>query len=184
MQVSPLFVIDIRNEYSHIPVFRSFKQFMAAIANRRLHRGQYRFSFDTQKDYIRLFEAMQSFKNCTILVDEADALFQVRDFERPLVNVLLGSRNHNLNMYFAGKRPFLIPVIVRSQADEYVIFGINEERDIAYLEKRLRSQFPKSPYELQRGEAIIFKDGEKPELVKVPLFKQISQIGKMEVVNQ
>lgn len=165
-----MFVIDIRNEYTHIPAFRKYADFMKAVCNRSLTGKQFRFSFDTQKEYALLFQTMCNFRNCTIVVDEADALFQVRDFEKGLINVFLGSRNLNVTLYFVGKRPFLIPVIVRSQADEYVIFAIGEERDITYLEGRVRKEFPKSPYDLKQGEAIIFKEGEPPKLIKAPKF--------------
>jgi len=138
--------------------------------NEDIKTRQMRFTFDTQREYIALFNTMQGFRNCTIVIDEADSIFQIRDFSVPLINVFLGSRNNNVNMYFVGKRPFLLPIVIRSQADEYVIFGVNEERDIQYLSARLRQQFPKDPYKLERGEAIMFKDGEVPKLIHPPLF--------------
>lgn len=138
---------------------------------------QKRFAFSTRREYVRLFEIMESFRNCTIVFDEADALFTIRDFETPLINVFLGSRNNNVTLIYVGKRPFLIPIFVRSQVDEYIIFCTEEKRDIDYLSNRLRATFPKDPFKLQQGEAIIFRSGKPPILEK---FRKFTVKGKKE----
>lgn len=178
--LSPLFIIDIRNEYSHITTFRTFHEFLywlAALGKFFQPQGkkiQYRFTFSNTEDYKKLFFLMAAFRNCTILWDEADALFSSRHFERPMEDVFLGSRNNNANMIYVAKRPFLIPILVRSQADEFVIFKTEEERDIDYLSKRLRKAFPKNPFDLQMGEAILFKSGTTPTVHQFPKFSGCS----------
>ncbi len=111
---------------------------------------------------MKLFSLLNAVTNSTVVVDEADAILSYRDFQQPLINVFLGSRNNNLNMIFVSKRPFLIPILFRSQADEFVIFGTEEEKDIAYLTKRIRTEFPKDPFKLSVGEAIVWNHGDKP----------------------
>jgi len=176
--VSPLFIIDIRNEYTQFRVFKSYGEFLTFAMNLLKGNGnhpekmQYRFAFSSMQEYVKLFYLLAGFSNCTIVVDEADAIFSEKKFVQPLLNVFLGSRNNGINMIFVGKRPFLIPIFVRSQADEYVIFGIEEANDIRYLEHRTRIAFPKPPEKLERGEAIIYRQGGKPELVRVPKYKE------------
>lgn len=133
--------------------------------------GQMRFNFKTKLEYLKLFGLMNGFKNCTIVIDEADALFSDSKFSKALIDIFLGSRNNNANMYFVGKRPFLIPVVVRSQADTITVFKIEEQRDIDYITKRVRTDCPKDPYTLKQGECIIFRSGEKAELKIYPKFR-------------
>lgn len=174
--LSPLFIVDIRNEYTHITAFRTCEEFLYWLAalgkffQPQSKKIQYRFSFSKLEEYRKLFELMGGFRNCTILWDEADALFSSRYLERPITDVFLGSRNNNCNMLFVSKRPFLIPVMVRSQADEFVIFRTEEERDIDYLSKRLRKAFPKNPFDLKMGEAILFKTDATPTVHQFPKF--------------
>lgn len=139
---------------------------------------QWRFAFNSKNDYKKVFHLMDSFRNSVIVVDEADALFSVREFAEPLSNVFLGSRNNGLSMIFVAKRPFLLPILIRSQADEYIIFGTQEKRDIDYLGNRLRNKWPKEPHLLQRGEAIIYREGEPMEI------KKFSKFNHGEKVNE
>lgn len=178
-KVTPLYVIDIRDEWKHIPAFRDLNSFIYYLMRRENFdikqsefslEGQYRFNFQRKTEYERLFHLMCGFKNCTIIIDEADALFSDRKFERGLTDVMLGSRNNRANLIFAGKRPFLIPIVVRSQVDKFIVFQIEEQRDIDYITKRVRSTIPKDPYNLVQGEAIIFETGEKPVIQKFPKF--------------
>lgn len=173
--VHNLFIVDIRNEYQHISAFTKFSDFMLYVlntyhnenlSNGNNHLPRYRFTFQSQQEYIKLFQVFSSFQNCTIVIDEADSIFSVRHFCNPLINVFLGSRNNNINMIFVAKRPFLIPILVRSQADEYVIFGTRESRDIDYLESRIQKQFPKNPFHLNLGEAILIQYDNVPELIQ------------------
>ena len=172
--INPCYIIDIRNEFNHIPAFTNIYNFshwlykhdakyvkMPSTSEYYKH-GQFRFVLSNQMEWEQLYKMMSNFRNCTIVVDEADAIFTVRKFERPLLDVFLGCRNNNVSMIFMGKRPFLIPIYIRSQADKYVIFCIEEENDINYLSKRVKQNFPKDVYKLERGEAIVFQSGEKP----------------------
>ena len=186
LDISPLYVVDIRNEFKHIPAFITLNHFLYWLNDKRnpkylkyppahlleFHReNQFRFTFNTSSEWEALFKLMSKFRNCTIVYDEADALFTNRKFERPLIDVSLGARNNNVSLFFIGKRPSLIPIMVRSQADTFVIFCVEEEYDIRYLEKRVKSNFPKDAYKLERGEAIVFKSGEKPMLVQFDKFR-------------
>lgn len=166
--------MDIRNEFKHIPCFTSLNVFLHWFYKRNntyvkfpsdrqyYKEGQYRFCFNNQKEWEELFKMFSSFRNCTIVYDESDALFTVRKFERPIIDMFLGARNNNVSTIFIAKRPFLIPIFVRSQTDTFTIFCIEEENDINYLSKRVKSTFPKNVYELERGESIQFQSGEKP----------------------
>lgn len=179
--VSPLFVVDIRKDYTHLPIqFFSHRDFMLWVQsnqvamnsqpNKMPKRVQIRFHFTEKDDLTALFYSMKYFQNCTIVIDEADAIFTVTDWQKPLTDVFLGSRNNNINLYFMTKRPSLLPILVRSQADRFVVFCTEEQWDIDYLSKRLRKQFPKDPFKLAMGEAIILKQGEQPFLHKYPKF--------------
>ena|SRR6267154_796760 len=181
LEVTPLFIVDIRDEWKHIPAFRDVNTFVywlfkkgegVDIPKTNLSiDGQMRFNFKTKLEYLKLFGLMNGFKNCTIVIDEADALFSDSKFSKALIDIFLGSRNNNANMYFVGKRPFLIPVVVRSQADTITVFKIEEQRDIDYITKRVRTDCPKDPYTLKQGECIIFRSGEKAELKIYPKFR-------------
>jgi hypothetical protein len=165
----PLFIVDIRNEYSHIPKFKNVEEFVYHYLSGK-PSNQHRFAFTARNQYETIFRLFAAFQSCTLVIDEADALFSMREFERPLIDVFLGSRNNNINMIFVAKRPFLIPIIVRSQADLFVIFKTEEKRDIDYLSNRLRTQWPKDPYKLDKGEAIIYKQGQEPKIQRFTLF--------------
>lgn len=171
-KVSPLFVLDIRDEWTHVPTIRSYNEFLSKIMNGlgRQENLQLRFVFSSRLDLTRLFYIMGNFQNCTIIIDEADALFSVREFSNALTDLFLGSRNKGISMVFVAKRPFLLPILVRSQTDEFTIFCTEEEKDIRYLENRVRKDFPKDPYKLKQGEAIIVKPGETPHLTQFPKF--------------
>jgi hypothetical protein len=181
IDVTPLYVVDIRNEWRHLPVFRECNMFVHWLTRRGeginipqtefSKEGQFRFSFAKQDEYLKLFSLMQGFQNCTIIIDEADALFTHNKFCKALIDVFLGSRNNKVNLYFVGKRPFLIPVVVRSQADTLTVFRIEEQRDIDYITKRVRADCPKDPFTLAQGEAIVFKSDEKPILKTFPKFR-------------
>ncbi len=174
---SPLFIVDIRNEYKHLQAFTKFNDFICFVlahGNTISPNGQklqYRFTFNTRPEYVRLFHILCGLKNSTLLIDEADALFTDRKMGDVLTDIFLGSRNNNVSIFFAGKRPFLIPILVRSQADEFIVFCTEEERDVKYLEKRLRVSLPKDPFNLKKGEAIIVQPGQTPALVQIPLFE-------------
>ncbi len=104
------------------------------------------------------------------MIDEADALFSDRHFSAALTDVFLGSRNNNVTMIFVGKRPFLIPILVRSQTDKFTIFRTDEKRDLQYLEGRIKT-FPKDPSTLKLGEAIISEQDKEPYLQQFERFK-------------
>lgn len=172
-KTAPLFVVDIRKDWEHLPQhFFTYADFAHAVFNQTIFRKpmQVRFHFGKKEDLTTLFYAMCHFQNCTIIWDEADALFTQKEFEKPMIDVLLGSRNNNLNMAYMAKRPSLIPILVRSQADRYFVFRVEEEWDINYLSKRLRKNFPKDPFKLATGEAIVFQSGQEPVLQKFPKF--------------
>jgi hypothetical protein len=172
--IIPCYIIDIRNEFKHIPGFTNITYFTNWLykrdtrylklpqTNEFYKYGQFRFVFNNSKEWEQLYKLLSNFRNCTIVVDEADAIFTVRKFERPLIDVFLGSRNNNVSMIFIGKRPFLIPIFIRSQTDTFTVFCVEEENDINYLSKRVKQDFPKDVFKLERGEAIVFKSGEKP----------------------
>lgn len=179
LDITPAYVIDIRNEFKHIPAFITFKHFQYWLMDKSNQQkyvkmplnksyykeGQYRFTFNTVEELSQLFKLMLHFRNCYIVFDEADALFKINGkISRQIENVFLGSRNNNVSLTFIGKRPSLIPILVRSQADRFVIFCVEEEWDINYLEKRVKTSFPKDVFKLERGEAIVFDSGEKPRI--------------------
>lgn len=180
--ISPCYIVDIRNEFKHIPAFTDVTSFYYWLCKNdtKLLRmpsdmsyckpGQYRFTFNSTREYSRLYEMLKHLRNSTLVIDEADAIFTSRQFEKPIIDIFLGSRNNNVSMLFLGKRPSLIPIIVRSQADTYRIFCVEEEWDIKYLEKRVKQSFPKDVYKLERGEAIVFRSGEKPVVEVYPKF--------------
>lgn len=174
LPVSPLLIVDIRNEYRHVTGFRSIGDFVRLMMHdpriSQNEKRQYRFCFQTKRDYVRLFNLLCAVTNSTIVLDEADALCSCRDFLSPIQDLFLGSRNNNISMIFVGKRPFLIPILIRSQAEEYVIFKTEERRDIEYLTTRVKADLPKDPSRLSRGEAIVWKDGEKAKLQSFQLF--------------
>lgn len=183
IEVYPLYIVDIRNEWKHIPAFTSsqeFTYFLMDNRNRRFikfphnpkfyHEGQFRFTFNTREELLILFKYFKHFRNCTIVVDEADSLFSDRQFEKALFNVFLGSRNNNVSMIFVGKRPFLIPILIRSQVDKITLFRTDEKRDIDYLEERSKT-LPKHPRELKLGEAIILEQDKEPVIYKFDRFK-------------
>lgn len=185
LDISPCYIIDIRNEFKHIPSFTTVRMFQYFLLDRKnIDKylkpptildfnipGQYRFCFSSKQEWATLFELMVHFRNCTIVVDEADAIFTDNLFKKLLLDVFLGSRNNNVGMIFIGKRPVLIPIFIRSQADIFTIFCIEEEWDINYLSKRVKQDFPKDVYRLERGEAIVFNSGEKPNVVIFDKFK-------------
>jgi len=175
---TPLFIIDIRNEYSHIKAFNDMRQFQIYICNRSYfktkfgnNKEQWRFAFSTLNEYQQLIKLMNYFQRCCIIVDEADSLFQTKKLEDSLMNLLLGSRNNKVDLIFNTKRPFLIPIAVRSQCDEYFIFRTKEKRDIDYLQDRLNTTFPKSPFDLKRGECVHIEGDKEPTVLQIPLFK-------------
>jgi hypothetical protein len=178
-----LYIVDIRNEWKHIPAFDSvakFTYFLMDNRNRRFikfptnpkffHEGQFRFAFNTKKELLTLFTYFKHFRNCTIVVDEADALFSDRHFQSALTDVFLGSRNNNVTMIFVGKRPYLIPILVRSQVDRFTIFRTDEKRDIDYLEERSKS-LPKNPRDLKLGEAIIIEQDNEARIEQFQRFE-------------
>lgn len=183
IETYPLYIVDIRNEWIHIPAFVSvahFTYFLMDNRNRRFikfppnpkfyHEGQFRFAFNTQRELITLFTYFKHFRNCTIVIDEADALFSDRHFAAALRDVFLGSRNNNVSMIFVGKRPFLIPILERSQTDKFTIFRTDEKRDLTYLEGRIKT-FPKDPSTLKLGEAVVSEQDKEPYVQQFERFK-------------
>lgn len=176
--VSPLFAVAIRsNDWAWMPnTFHNFKEFVYwAVSRPRIGKGmQIRFQFGKMDDYTLLFQTMaETFQNATIVIDEADALYSVTKFEGPLNDLFLGSRNNNLNLHYMSKRPFLVPVLIRSQVDRFVIFCTEEKRDVEYLIGRTRTIFPKDPFHLAVGEAIVMvKQGQEwvPKIQRFPKF--------------
>lgn len=179
LDITPAYIVDIRNEFKHIPSFVSMKHFLFFLMDKKTPQryvkpplvkqyykdGQYRFTFNTVDELMQLFKTMLHFRNCTLIIDEADAIFKINNkISRQLENITLGSRNNNVSMTFIGKRPSLMPILVRSQADRFVIFCTEEEWDIRYMENRIKQNFPKDVYKLERGEAIVIDSGEKPRI--------------------
>jgi hypothetical protein len=186
LDITPAYIVDIRNEFKHIPAFVSFQHFQYWLLDKSINKhkyikpplkkdyykdGQYRFVFNTQREYLALYKLMLHFRNCTIVYDEADAIFTDNHAKKIVFDVFLGSRNNNVTLYFIGKRPIFIPLGIRSQADAFTIFCIEEEYDINYLSRRVKQSFPKDVYKLERGEAIIIKSGEKPRVEQFDKFK-------------
>lgn len=183
IKIYPLYVVDIRNEWVHLPAFVSvanFTYFLMDNRNRRFikfpsnpkfyHEGQFRFAFSTQRELITLFTYFKHFRNCTIVIDEADAIYSDRHFAAALRDVFLGSRNNNVTMIFVGKRPFLIPILERSQTDKFTIFRTDEKRDLTYLEGRIKA-FPKDPSTLKQGEAIVSEQDKEPYIIQYARFE-------------
>src|SRR2546430_8722111 len=78
----PLYIVDIRNEWKHLPSFDSaqkFTYFLMGNRDRRFVRypsnnkyykeGQFRFNFSSKNELLTLFTYMRHFRNCTIIVD-------------------------------------------------------------------------------------------------------------------
>lgn len=179
LPLTPLYVIDIRNEFKHLPAFISVQNFSYWLLDKPERKSrwlvrpiisghnkpeQYRFTLNSEEELETLFRMLSSLRNCTLIIDEADALFQYRKFNRPLINIFLGSRNNNVSLIFITKRPYLLPIIVRSQADRFTIFCTEEEKDISYLEGRVKQDFPKDIDRLERGEAVVIESGSKPRI--------------------
>lgn len=177
---SPLFAVSLRpKDWTWINLtFHSYNEFVywAVSRSSNMKRMQVRFQFQKMDEYIQLFNTMaESFQNSTIVIDEADAFYSVSKFEGPLNNLFLGSRNMNLNLYYMVKRPTLIPVLVRSQVDRFIVFRTEEKWDVDYLSSRTRQVFPKDPFKLDVGEAIILLQGqERGTLHKFPKFSNSS----------
>jgi hypothetical protein len=110
-------------------------------------------------DYIKLFNALNNFQNTTLVVDEADALYNYGKFEQPLMNLSLGCRNNKVNLIFNCKRPFLLPIFIRTQADKIFVFQTHEQRDIKWLEDKTPHGLPKSPRKLGQGDCFIITVG-------------------------
>jgi hypothetical protein len=157
------FYVDIRNEYNHVPKVHSFNDFIKMIMQVKMGRlEEYRihklaFNFSDMDDYIKLFNALNCFQNTTLVVDEADALYNYGKFEQPLMNLSLGCRNNQVNLIFSCKRPFLLPIFIRTQADKIFVFRTNEQRDIKWLEDK--APLPKSPRKLDQGDCYIITVG-------------------------
>lgn len=177
--ITPAYIVDIRNEFKHIPAFISYTHFLYYLNDKKnqsryikspvikgyYHEGQLRFCFNSTEELLKLFRVMLHFRNCTIVFDEADALFNINSkIKKSLEDVFLGSRNNNVSSFFIGKRPSLIPILVRSQADKFTIFCVEEEYDIRYFENRVKQSFPKDIFKLERGEAVLVEHGEKPRV--------------------
>ena len=124
------FFVDIRDEYDHVPKVHSFDEFIKMIMQVRMGRleeskiHKLAFNFRDMDDYIKLFNALNSFQNTTLVVDEADALYNYGKFEQPLMNLSLGCRNNKVNLIFSCKRPFLLPIFIRTQADRIFVFSL------------------------------------------------------------
>ena len=184
-EITPAYIIDIRNEFKHIPAFVSLQHFQYWLMDKKNPKwvkppiikgyyldGQYRFTFNTTAELHSLFKLMLHFRNCTIVYDEADALFKISTkIQKSMEDIFLGSRNNNITSIYIGKRPSLIPILVRSQADRFTVFCVEEEWDINYLTKRVKQNFPKDIFKLERGEAIVFDSGEKPRVEVFEKFK-------------
>lgn len=190
LKVTPLFIIDIRNEFKHVPAFPTLAHYLYYLLDNRNKKflkfptshkfwqdGQFRFTFSSHHEWLKLFDMFQKLRNTTIVVDEADALFSDSKFYRKLLDLVLGARNNNITLYFLTKRPHALDILVRSQADTFIIFGTKEKYDVDYLKDRVgETDFPKDPRLLIRGEAIIFRDGEKPILEKYQKFEGESNL--------
>lgn len=184
--ITPAYIVDIRNEFKHIPAFLSYDHFLyslhdpkhshkyirAPVIKGYYHEGQVRFCFNKTDELLGLFKLMLHFRNCTIVYDEADALFNINSrIKKCMEDVFLGSRNNNVSSFYIGKRPSLLPILVRSQADRFTLFCVEEEWDINYFEKRVKQSFPKDIFKLERGEAVIIIHGEKPRVETFDKFK-------------
>src|SRR5690348_2733138 len=89
----PLFIVDIRNEYDHIPKFINFDSVLAwGLRGSKPNphgKYQYRFCFASHGDYLKLFHMFPHFQDCTLIWDEADALFNNKKWESPLMDTFL-----------------------------------------------------------------------------------------------
>lgn len=159
------YYVDIRDEYGHVPKVHSFDEFIILVMKVRHGKLEERdirrlaFNFRDMDDYIKLFNAMNCFQNTTLVVDEADALYNYGKFEIPLMNLTLGCRNNKVNLIFSCKRPFLLPIFVRTQVDRIFVFQTHEHRDISWLEDKTPHGFPKSPRKLSQGECYVITVG-------------------------
>src|SRR5260221_11402878 len=97
LETVPLYIVDIRNEWKHIPAFTSIQNFNYFLLDNRNRKyvkypnnnkfykdGQFRFVLTSQKELLALFAYFKHFRNCTIIIDEADALYSNRKFEYAL----------------------------------------------------------------------------------------------------
>lgn len=165
MNLSSCYFVDIRDEYNHVPKVRSFNEFITLIMKVRSGRLEEKeitklaFNFRDMDDYIKLFNALNSFQNTTLVIDEADALYNYGKFEQPLMNLSLGCRNNKVNLIFSCKRPFLLPIFIRTQADKIFVFQTHEARDITWLEDKTPHGLPKTPRKLGQGECFIITVG-------------------------
>lgn len=166
-KLNSCYFVDIRNEYNHVPKYTDKIKFIQALVAYQHNRipgekiTKASLTFHNRTDYIEIFQLMKGFGNTNIVFDEADTLFQDRKMEPALIDVMLGARNNNVNLFYCTKRPFLIPIAVRSQADVFLVFRTKEKRDVDYLEANLPndSTFPIPPRNLKQGQCIIISDG-------------------------
>ena len=178
--LSSVYFIDIRNEYNHVRKARTQQEFvrdLVAFQHGRISINKISrvsFSFSNRREYVELLKLMNGFQNTNIVIDEADTLFQDKKLEQPLVDLMLGARNNNVNLYYASKRPFLIPISVRSQADAFLVFRTKETRDVRYLEDKAPQGFPKDPRKLAQGQCLIIVDGEE-EAIEVRQYQKYKE---------
>lgn len=155
------YFIDIRDEYDHVPKVYSIDEFVKismAVRHGQVEESRVRkiaFNFKNLEDYITLFQLMNSFKKTTIVIDESDALYNYPKFERALMNLTLGCRNNQIDLMYSCKRPFLLPIFIRSQADKVTVFQTFEARDIRWLEDKTPHGLPFSPKKLKQGDCFI-----------------------------
>src|SRR5213080_2396221 len=96
-----VFTIDIRHEYKHFQHYYKFNDFILALYHKSFAENEFKvaFTFNTKSEYIKLFYFLQAAGKCTLIIDEADSLFQIREFHNPLFNLFLGARNKQVDLF-------------------------------------------------------------------------------------
>ncbi len=129
----PAVIIDPLNEYRggiYFFNYEEFEKFDFAIGVFKII-----LKFKDDEDYSSAFAKVFEVGNCLLLVEEADLFAQSQNIDSNLRKILRYGRHRNIDQIYISRRPYELNRLVTAMADEIVVFRINEQRDLEFLQK-------------------------------------------------
>lgn len=117
--------------------------------------------------FLPWLRAMLKARDCMIVVDEVSLFCSPSKLPAEIGELVRMGRHRNLDQVFVSQRPADVPRILTSNADELILFGIREPRDLDYLRKVSGDALARAVQALPKRRCIVYR-GDSAGVVPAP----------------
>ena len=138
---------------------------------------------DEEQPFMELCQIVITHKNLLFIVDEAD-MYDSADSPHPLLKKIVNYGAHEQggegDLTVIARRPQDLSRTVRSQADEFYLFRMMDDRELDYIKKNVNANLVDRVRALRKFEYIFWDTDEVIELRKVTLPSGGSRADRQE----